>query len=83
MAITFDRKKISYIMLDRGIATQDDLAQLVGVSSNSVSSWLAGATFTSGSLEKFCDALAVTPNDLLDYSNPGAAPANGKMDAIK
>ena len=77
MEITFDRKKINYIMLDRGISTQDELAQLVGASSNSISSWLAGGTFTSTTLGKFCEALGVMGDDILDYGPPATAPANG------
>jgi len=69
MTIKFDRKKINYIMLDRGIASQAELARKAGVAANSVSLWLAGDSFTSTTLTAFCSALECTPNDVLDLGD--------------
>lgn len=68
MTIKFDRRKINYIMLDRGIRSQAELARRAGVAANSVSQWLAGESFTSSTLTAFCNALECTPNDVLDLN---------------
>jgi len=77
MQIRFDRKKINYLMLDQGIQSQAELARRMGVASNSVSKWLGGDTFTSGSLGKFCEALGVMPDDVLECLPSTTTPANG------
>lgn len=81
LIIRFDRKKIYHLMLDNGIESQAELAGLMGVSNTAVSKWLNGDTFTSGSLGKFCEALGVMPDDVLECIP--TAPANASTEVTR
>lgn len=60
-----NRHRVLELMHRQGINTQMELAERVGVTRQSLSSWLHGGTFTLDNLSMLCDVLKCTPNDVL------------------
>ena len=62
-------RKIKNLRKSKGYS-QEKLAELIGVSTNSVSAWENGHSFIKkSSLKKLCNALGITESDLLDTSD--------------
>ena len=60
-----DRDKVKKQMRRKGLLRFGELAEIMGVNQNSVSSWFAGGPFSSVSLAALCRALDCSPNDVL------------------
>lgn len=59
-------KKIRFLMVERDINTQTELARRLGISDNMVSEIMLGKSGVSlETLGKLCDVLNCTPNDIL------------------
>lgn len=68
----FSKEKVFKRMMPKGIRTQKELADHLGLSMNTISLLMNGGAFRSETLELFCLKLECTPNDLLDV--PSADP---------
>jgi len=61
------KEKVKAQMRKLKIKRFTDLAEEMGVSKQTVSTWFAGGPFSSVNLEKLVDALDCTPNDVLAW----------------
>lgn len=60
-----DRYRVMEMMDEQGFRTQQELAERIGVSRQTISGWLNGVTLTLDNLGALCEALECTPNDVL------------------
>lgn len=69
-----DRDKVKKQMRRKGLLRFGELAEIMGVNQNSVSSWFAGGPFSSVSLAALCRTLNCSPNDVLVWKEEESAP---------
>ncbi len=63
--VRIERWKVQREMQANGIETFKELAELVGVTPQTMSAWFRGAAFTSQNLEALCRVLKCEPGDIL------------------
>ena len=72
--LRIDRWKVQQQMKRNGIKTFGELADRVGVAQQTMSAWFRGMGFTSETLERLCNVLDCTPNDVLTHDPKPVAP---------
>lgn len=75
-----DRERVRRLMLKQGIQTFTELATHLGVSKQTLSAWFGGGPFSSVNLNKLCQVLDCTPNDVLVF---GEEVPNGEAPVLE